>query len=223
MVWSAKSAALEAWATNDEYPFFDGINDNLNLGDVFDQLGNYSIEAEVYPFTLISPVDSLGMRVLAKDDFAAVKGWALSVGDGATPGQFRHFNREATSSGVVDSGVVIVVNTWQHIAVSYDSGPAQATLYYNGVQVAQGSVDADATDNAAALMIGAGGASGAPTVPSKFFNGRMRNVRLWSDARTAPEILANKDRSVPAGSAGLVLQKFAWADKATTLSSWSDV
>lgn len=221
MVWSAVGAAVEAWTGKEEHPFFDGINDNLNLGDVFDQAGSYTIEAEVNPLTLQAIDGSFGggMRVLSKDTEFGVDGWALSIGDGDSPGRLRSFNRAATGAGVVDANNVIVAKTWQHVAVSFDVTAQLAILYKDGIQVAQGTVDAAAVNNSINLIIGSGGVT--PII--RHFYGSMRNVRLWSLTRTAAEILANKTSSIRAGTVGLDLQKFAWTNLAAAASSWSNL
>lgn len=218
MPWANVGAASEAWTAKAEHPFFDGIGDGLNLGDVFDQTGSYTIEAEVSPLSLqnIDGTTGGGMRVLAKDPETSA-GWALSIGDNSSPGRLRSFNREATNSGVVDADGIIVANAWQHIAVSFNASTQLAILYYNGVQVAQGAVDAPLTDNTTNLTIG------VSDIPDRHFYGSMKNVRLWSLARTAAEILANKNKSIRSGTTGLDMQKFAWTDLAAASSSWSNI
>jgi PKD repeat protein len=71
--------------------------------------------------------------------------------------------------------------TWRHIAVGYDGGTAAtAVLYLDGVALTNAPVTgAIAADG---LTIGQG------------FRGKLGDVRIWSEARSAPAIASSKDQ-----------------------------
>jgi len=217
MVWAAKAAASEAWAAKADHPFFDGLTDNLDLGDVdtHDNTGSYTMECEIYPFQLIGLNDN-PMRMLYKVQSSSI-GYFLSIGNATSDGRFRAQQRNGSDNEQIVAVGFIVANVWQHVAYTYNLGALQSKLFYNGVEVAvRNSVVANGASTAT-LFLGSGKSNLA------WYYGRMRNVRMWSIQRSEPELLANKERAVPVDSLGLIFQKFAWTDKATASSSWSDV
>lgn len=100
-----------------------------------------------------------------------------------------------------NTGHVVSVNEWTHLAVSYDNGTiktyANGTLVhtYNGA-----GVIGDAHPALDDLRIG--GRSNNP--PGKYFDGAIREVRIWNVARTGAEISANYNQHLSGTETGLV-------------------
>lgn len=96
-------------------------------------------------------------------------------------------------------------NAWTHVAYTRSGiGTGTHKLYKNGVEVVGGIYDGgNAVDFVAststAKMIG--GRTPGALQP---FNGRIRNVRVWSVARSQAEIAANKDLWLRGDETGLV-------------------
>ncbi len=91
---------------------------------------------------------------------------------------------------------------WTHLAITRSSGVA--TLYVNGVAEASDKADYDITSSGP-LRIGANrennvGPEGAPVFN---FGGLIREVRLWSVARTAQELNAAMRKPATPGAPGL--------------------
>jgi len=96
----------------------------------------------------------------------------------------------------------LTIDTWKHVAVTWDASEKLATFYLNGnsLGTSTGALTA-ISDNASALYLGAH--KGASAV-EKFFNGKTDEVRLWKDIRTADEIITYMDKQIAANSVDLV-------------------
>lgn len=129
-----------------------------------------------------------------------------AAGDNAIAGQFQPgvggnqswLWRIDATSGVtellVSNGVALTTytfnimptpGTWTHMAVSYN-GSTTATLYMNGVQVAQAVSGAISPSSSTDPVV-----IGARSDGTQAFKGQMFYVRFWSDTRTAAEIADN--------------------------------
>lgn len=96
-------------------------------------------------------------------------------------------------------------DTWYHVAVTYDASAGTCKFYINGVLDSTGSgLDTGTVhDNDSKFMIGAEedvGGSGAKF----FFDGLIREARVWNDIRTDEEILDNFHKELDGTEAGLV-------------------
>ena len=76
--------------------------------------------------------------------------------------------------------------SWTHVAATYDGSFAR--LYVNGLQVAQANGTGPLVDLGAVARIGAGDT--APGSANEYWNGLLEDVRIWSVARSQPEIAA---------------------------------
>ncbi|HEX6746937.1 MAG TPA: LamG-like jellyroll fold domain-containing protein [Longimicrobium sp.] len=88
------------------------------------------------------------------------------------------------------------VGQWVHLCGTFDG--SAWTLYRNGVQVARSPESTGAVAVGAEWAIGARGGGS-----ERFFYGMIRNVALWSTARTAPQVAADMYAPPAAGDAGL--------------------
>lgn len=101
-------------------------------------------------------------------------------------------NTDGTSGGrgVVITGPAIPLNTWVHVAGTYDG--AAVKTYLNGVQV--GSVARTGTINQLPndVLIGKSDRTSTPSpYLDSFFNGKIDEVRIWNRALGANEVLAS--------------------------------
>jgi hypothetical protein len=101
-------------------------------------------------------------------------------------------NTDGTSGGrgVVITGPAIPLNTWVHVAGTYDG--VNVKTYLNGVQVGSvahtGTINQLITD----VLIGKSDRTSTPSpYPDSFFNGKIDEVRIWSRALGANEVLAS--------------------------------
>jgi hypothetical protein len=168
---------------------FDGIDDQISVGDFFNLTGARTIEARIYPENI-----SATQIIAAKDNGSA--GYAFSL---LANGAFQLLIRGLTPSVVTSPNDTVAIDSWQHLAGVYDPAAQTLTLFRNGTQVAQATgVTGTPTNSAASFRIA--GVSSAPG----FLKGKLQDVRLWDDARSASEINAFKDRTLDGDEANLV-------------------
>lgn len=87
----------------------------------------------------------------------------------------------------------IISGKWIHIAVSFDISSEQCLWYINGklvttTQTNGSTIGATIFDSTTPFAIGARYASGSP---SSYLDGKIDDVRVWNDVRSAAEIFAN--------------------------------
>ena len=98
-----------------------------------------------------------------------------------------------TSSTGADIGVNgtsnLVLNTWTHVAVTYDG--ATLRLFVNGVQVDSHAASGAVLTSTGVLRIGGNAYWG------EYFKGLMDEVRIYNRALTAAEIQADMVTPIP--------------------------
>ncbi|WCJ60887.1 FG-GAP-like repeat-containing protein [Fontisphaera persica] len=90
---------------------------------------------------------------------------------------------------------------WYHVAFVFDDAANTQVLYLDGNVVASGTVTASTTYDSHPLLLGADFQNENVT---DFLVGKLDEVRLWSVARTAGEIAADRLRRLNGDEAGLV-------------------
>jgi hypothetical protein len=173
---------------------FDGVNDHLALPAGFaDFPTGLTLEAWVYP--------------------TAVTTWArlLDLGNGPASNNI-FLTRRATSNdlslsifnGGSDSGLFVVapnvlrLNVWQHVAVTVtplDATQATARIYYNGQQVANGTVLRPLNVTRASTYLGRSNWSG-----DAYFQGRLDEVAIYPSPLSAARLLAHYQAGTLPGS-----------------------
>ncbi len=106
---------------------------------------------------------------------------SLSVGDGAV-------------NDTESLGVALTVDTWTHLAVSYDESVAngEVRVYVNGslANTITGQTLSGANIRTASRHFVVGGNMNTNSAVTNVFDGLVSDVRVWSDVRTATEISA---------------------------------
>lgn len=96
----------------------------------------------------------------------------------------------------------IVLNTWQHVAASYDSQTGYVKIYLNGLEqplTQTGPSSGPLNDNLAEELI-----LGNSTSLDDTFDGVIDEARVWNIVRTPVEIQANMHRYLNGNESGLV-------------------
>jgi hypothetical protein len=97
-------------------------------------------------------------------------------------------NRSGKSGGRTDlTGTEIQLNTWTHIAATYNG--ATMTLYKDGKQVGSVGHSGGIFVTPNAVMIGKSDRAGT-SIPTSYFNGQIDDVRLYNYALSAAEVAA---------------------------------
>jgi len=168
-----------------------------------DRTGDTTIEAWV-KFESLPGVGATQMKIASKYNTASDQRgydfnlWYIGAGD------FRLnavYSTDGTYQAANDVFVDFVptVGTWYHLAVVYDIGNTDVLFYVNGSQqgTTQSTTGGSIYNNNAAFNIGA--LSG-----TTFFDGKIDDVRVWSDIRTATEIANYKDVELNGDETNLV-------------------
>ena len=171
------------------------VSDDAAIRNIFD--GGGTIEARIKP-------DSDGEASLGHIIHKGT--WELQLQDesnGKMRARFLHA-WSGDNYGLSINDLTIKVGVETAIAVHYnsDSTGNSASIYQDGVLQTGGSESTPtgtrSSDNIQSLFFG------NQIADSRTFDGLIRDVRLWSDVRTAAEILANKDNVLDGDEAGLV-------------------
>ena len=102
---------------------------------------------------------------------------------------------------IVSPNNVIPLNTWTHVAASFDGDSSR--LFVNGVQVASSYFHGTIKPNTAFPMR-IGRLADANQTQTRYFNGQIDEVRIWKIAKPQAEILAGSNRHISPTSNGLV-------------------
>jgi len=97
--------------------------------------------------------------------------------------------------------ITLSTDTWYHLAIVKDS--TVVTLYVTASSVGSAGASGTARDWSTAstgLRLG----SGRDVIPSRFWDGKIDDFRIWSDVRTPTEISDNYEQELVGNEAGLV-------------------
>jgi hypothetical protein len=192
-------AKASAVGLDDTFATFNGSNffraaDN----DTFDVTGNITVSAWIRPTSLCAASATTECVFVTKDDnyIFAIRG-----------GTFQFALKP--SSGSWDwrpTGVIPIVNQWQHVSFAVARSASTLTMYMNGRQVYSvvNSVHVPTTSNSASVQEFNIGARWSGT--GGYFQGSIDEVRVYNTTR-ASEAQAQADMNTwgPANAAGLVL------------------
>lgn len=164
---------------------FDGSNDHVTIPDdnALDLTNTFTIEAWVNPDVVSAGVYG---RMLAKSN-------AFALGFNNSVIRFTTYNVKD-----YDLSYTIPTGTWTHIALSLD-GNNDAIFYVNGINVGEITGTSPASTNTNPLILGTSTYSGVED-----YDGKMDEIRIWSDVRTPAEIITFKDRALDGDEANLV-------------------
>lgn len=163
---------------------FDGVNDYVNCGNILPV--SYTKEAWIYVKSLstqnniISGGDSDGLHAFWIPNSSG----KLSAGHNG--GWFS-----------VEDSVPLSINTWYHVAVTYDAATSTLNLYKNGVLV-------DSNDEIDPVEGGNIVRLGAFNNAANSFTGTMDEVRIWNRALSPGEIANHMNCELLGPEAGLI-------------------
>jgi hypothetical protein len=173
-----------AWSVSGKYGaaiLFDGTNDLVNINDAnsLDLTNGMTIEAWVNPGNLTGY-----KTVICKENGTNTLSYALSANNSATNVNNQRPNsriRIGTTTTTVTGTTKLALNTWTHIASTYDG--AVLRFYVNGTQVSTVNVTGNMVTTANMLRIG-----GSTTLSTQYFAGLIDEVRVYNRALSQAEI-----------------------------------
>ncbi|MBK8784602.1 MAG: tandem-95 repeat protein [Anaerolineales bacterium] len=111
---------------------------------------------------------------------------------------------EDTATGLnhpVTATSVMLTNTWNHVAATYDSATGTWFLFVNGVQAGTANAGAGILPRSDSIQHAAiGTAMTSAGVAAGFFAGRIDEVRIWNAARTQAQIQTSMFTEINSGA-----------------------
>nr|WP_223267118.1 VCBS domain-containing protein [Chlorobium phaeovibrioides] len=107
-----------------------------------------------------------------------------------------------TGGAYFDTGDVLVVGQWTHIAATYDASTDTAHIYINGVEVS--CTDNNHDTDAVLKSTGSYYELARRGDNSFYMNGDIAEFRIWNDVRTAAEVSGSMNGALQGTEAGLV-------------------
>lgn len=161
---------------------FDGVDDFIDCGNILPE--SYTKEAWIS----INAINVTSNIISGSDSFGQNAFWV--------PNGVLSAGHNGIWNAVEDSNV-LSVNTWYHVAVSYDYTTQTLKLYKDGILI-------DSNNNVPAPNNGNDIHIGSFNDASNLFNGSIDEVRIWNVARTEEQINGSKNCELQASQLGLV-------------------
>ena len=167
---------------------FDGVDDWVTVLDAasLDLTSGMTLEAWVRPSALS------GWRTVLMKETVDGLAYALYAHDN-NPWPATYVRRTgATSSDAAAGTSALALNTWTHLAATYDG--AMLRLFVNGAEVRANAAAGAITTSTGALHIGGN------AIWAEFFTGLVDEVRVYNRALTGAEIQADMTTAIAAGA-----------------------
>ncbi|PZU91686.1 MAG: hypothetical protein DI529_00525 [Chryseobacterium sp.] len=163
---------------------FDGVNDYVSCGNILPI--SYTKEAWIY-------VKSLNTQnnIISGSDFDGRHAFWIPNNSGKLSAGH---NGDWFS---VEDSAPLSINTWYHVAVTYDAATTTLKLYKNG-ELVDTNTEVDPVEGGNMVRLGA--FSDADNV----FTGTMDEVRIWNRALSSAEIANHMNCELPGPETGLI-------------------
>ncbi|MEA2240725.1 MAG: hypothetical protein QOD24_281, partial [Solirubrobacteraceae bacterium] len=164
---------------------FDGVNDLVTVADAasLDLTTGMTLEAWVRPTTIA------GWRTAILKERPGNLSYSLYAGGSPSAPSAHVF----TTADLDATGTAALpVNTWSHLAATYDGTTLR--IFVNGTQVATRAVSGAMTVSSGALQIGGN------TVWGEWFAGMLDEIRIYDRALTATQVQADMTTPVAGGA-----------------------
>lgn len=142
-----------------------------------------------------------GNKVIAAKGKASTANYHQMAVNGSTE-QFDFYLVGLTTNNLCRSNLVIQTGVWYHVAGVYDSSAGKLRVYINGELDKEVTAGGSASDSNSNFAIGCNFSGGSDAAAS-FFDGLLRNVRVWNVARTQAQIRADMNVDTPSDTTGL--------------------
>jgi hypothetical protein len=159
---------------------FDGVDDYIGFGDVYDFAGTASYTVDGwFNRTTVGEAGTWRVVVGKEPAVGSRDGWAIAISPGS---QRIYFDRvSAGNDDVVISTTATVAGTWYHFAVTYDG--ATMRMYVDGALEASTPSPLSIPNTTYPLRLGS-----LDPAPTNLFPGRIDEIAIYDVALTAAQI-----------------------------------
>jgi hypothetical protein len=173
------------WTTAGKYGkalTFDGTNDWVTINDAndLDLTSAMTLEAWVYP------TRNTAWRTAIMKENGSDLAWGLYSSGSAKPSAWA---ATSTGMGSTTGPTAPALNTWTHMAATYDGSTLR--LFVNGTQVSSAARTGPLATGTGPLRLGGN------SIWAEWFTGRLDDVRIYNQALTPTQI--QTDMNTPAG------------------------
>ena len=141
----------------------------------------------------LESLPAANMAFMGKSESTAA-GWAGLYYNTGTPNTFRFHLHGLTTSSLIGSIATPVAGVWTHVAGVYDGSTLK--IYINGELDNSTAASGNHTDSNGNFAIGR---LGVYTL-NWYYDGLIRNARVWNVARTQQQIRDNMNVDIPVGT-----------------------
>lgn len=172
---------------------FDGVDDKIDCGtDTSIAIKGTALTLEAWIYPTAWKTNAYDGNVICKEYNTSNYGYMLRVGDG---GKLNFAIGDGTWREIT-TGKILSLNTWQHIAGTYDG--TKMRVYLNGSAVDSLSVAINiAASTTTPLTLG------AHSSYTRFYQGTIDEVRVWSLCRSQSQLLNGMNDEICAKTKGL--------------------
>jgi hypothetical protein len=176
---------------------FDGTDDRVDCGtDTSVMIKNKAITLEAWIYPTAWKTNVYEGNIINKENNTNNNGYFLRCGASGKL-NFGFGDNTTTWKELTSSTAVLTLNTWQHVAATYDG--VKSKLYVNGV--CTDSVNySSSIQNSNAVNLTIGDHSGTYV---RRYQGRIDEVRIWAVVRTIAEIKNNMNEEFCSKQNGL--------------------
>ncbi len=184
---------------------FDADTDYVNVPDNsaydFGDTADYSVEA--WMMRNGNPISG-DNPIVSKRLCCGASGWEFQIR--LSSARMRLQMTDGTDTYDLEGSTVLSDQTWYHVAAVFDQDNASnSIIYINGVAETMTRTGTIGNLGSMASTAGLGFGVGEPGIGNyNSFSGRIAEVRIWDDVRTAAEIRENMFRQIDPASANLV-------------------
>lgn len=194
---------------------FDGATTYVSLGTT--SIPNPNATQSVAMWIYYPSLPSGGARTMFENLDNSVTGYRFSIG---STSKLQVWNAKSSGSGLrasydISNTTTYPLNTWRHVAFTYDSATNYTRLYLNGVEVnADNTVTPNAVTTSSVRI-------GNRNTGAEWWLGDLDDVRVYNVALSASEVLALYNGGYPGrgGTTNFTIQANTTISSSTTADS----
>lgn len=173
---------------------FDGTDDKVDCGnDTSVQIKGKFITLEAWIYPTAWKTNAYDGNVICKEYNTSNYGYMLRCGAG---GKLNFAIGDGSWHEITTTGTVLSLNTWQHVAGTYDG--VKMRLYLNGSPIDSLTVAATISVTSSTNLILGGHSS-----YTRFYQGKIDEVRIWSIWRSTADIQGSMNSEICSKMNGL--------------------